>query len=71
MSLSLSIGSNESVQLNTDTAQGIKTAKLAQNQQELEAQMALNLIESSAGAINTGNLQAPTETVGQNINIKV
>ena len=68
--MSLSIGSNNtSVQNNVDTANGLKTAKIAQTQQELEAQMALQLIESAN--LTTSTVSAPTDTRGQTINIKV
>lgn len=68
--MSLAIGSesgHHNIQSNVETAQGLKTAKLSQSQQELEAQMALKLIETAS----LDNVPAPTETAGQNINIKV
>lgn len=70
--MTLSIGNIDnsqatSVQTNTNTAQGIKTAQKANSQAEIEGQMALNLI-ASAG-INS--VPAPTATSGNNINIKV
>lgn len=69
----LSIGSNNSgVQNNIDTAHGLKTAKIAQSQQEIEAQMALKLIESAnVASIATSQVSEPTATSGQTINIKV
>ena len=68
--MSLSIGNNnQTVQNNVDTAHGLKTAKIAQSQQEIEAEMALKLIESAN--LNAVSLPAPTATSGQNVNIKV
>ena len=68
--MSLSIGSNNSgVQNNVESAHGLKTAKIAQTQQEIEAQMALQLIESAN--LTTSTVSAPTDTRGQTINIKV
>lgn len=43
------------------------TAALAKNNQELEGQMALQLIQSA----NTSSLPAPTGVSGNNVNIKV
>ena len=65
--MSLSIGNTDAVQSNVDTAHGIKTAQKAKSQQELEGQMALNLIQSA----NVNAVPAPTATSGNNINIKV
>lgn len=65
--MALSIGNTDNVQTNVSTAHGIKTAQNAKNQQELEGQMALNLIASA----NVNQVPAPTATSGNNINIKV
>lgn len=64
--MSITIGNNEAVQGNTQSAHGILTAKKAKGQQEIEGQMALNLIQSAS--VNT---QAPVGNSGHNINIAV
>lgn len=64
MSITLS-NTTDAVQTNTSSAHGVLTAKKAKNQQELEGQMALNLIQSAS--INT---QTPVGNSGHNINIK-
>jgi len=66
--MSLTINSHDSVQTNTETAHAIKTAKLAKNQQELEGEMALNLIQS---ATNVQTVSPPVGNSGHNINITV
>ena len=68
--MSITIGSTDSAQTNTETAQGVLTAKKAQSQQELEGKMALELIQSATAAI-TQSIPAPTNNAGQTINIKV
>ncbi|WP_286267301.1 hypothetical protein [Thalassotalea atypica] len=68
--MSITIGSTDSVQTNTETAQGVLTAKKAQGQQELEGKMALDLIQSATAAI-TQPVPAPTGNAGHTINIKV
>ncbi|MFD2166729.1 hypothetical protein ACFSJY_10715 [Thalassotalea euphylliae] len=65
--MSLTIGNTDPVQTKAGTATELKTANLAKNQQELEGQMALNLIQSAAPAA----VQPPTASSGNNINIKV
>ncbi len=67
--MSITIGTTAPLLTNTDTAQGVLTAKKAQSQQELEGQMAIDLIQSATAAI--ANVPAPTPTSGNNINIKV
>ncbi|WP_286232474.1 hypothetical protein [Thalassotalea sediminis] len=65
--MSITISDNvDSVQTNTTKGGGVLVAKKANNQQELEGQMALKLIESAS--INT---QTPVGNSGNNINIKV
>lgn len=66
--MSISINSNNSVQMNTESAVAIKTAQKANNQQELEGQMALKLIQS---ATTVEQVAAPIGNSGHNINIKV
>ena len=67
--MSISLNNTEGVQTNITTGHGLKTAKLSQNQQELEGQMALKLI-ASAGSV--GSAALPTiGNSGHNINIKV
>lgn len=63
MSITLSSAA-DAVQSNTSSAHGVLTAKKAKDQQEIEGQMALNLIQSAN--INT---QAPVGNSGHNINI--
>ena len=66
--MSLTINSNNSVQTNTETAHAIKTANLAKSQQEIEGQMALNLIQSAT----VGQaVSPPVGNSGHNINISV
>ncbi len=66
--MTITVGSSDAIQSNTDSAHAILTAKKAQSQQELEGQMALELIQSasidSIAPIPVGNS-------GHNINIKV
>ena len=66
--MSININSTNQVAQNTETAHGIKTAKLVKNQQEVEGQMALELIQSAD--INA-QLAAPVGNKGHTINIKV
>jgi hypothetical protein len=68
--MSLTIGNNDSMQNNTETAQGVLVAKKAQTQTEIEGQMALNLIESATSAL-TQSIPSPVGNSGNNINIKV
>ncbi len=65
--MSITFGSVNSVQTNTDSAVGLKTAGLVKNQQETEAEMALKLIETAALV----GVSAPTASSGTQINIKV
>ncbi len=64
--MSLSIGSNSSVQTNIDTGVALKTANLAKNQQAREGQMALELIQSA----NIEGLALSSGNIGTQINIK-
>ena len=68
--MTISLNNTDAVQTNTSTAQGVLTAKKAQSQQELEGQMALDLIQSAA-TIQASVPSQPNANVGQNINIKV
>lgn len=68
--MSISLNTQSAVQTNTDTAVAIKTAQKANSQQEIEGQMALNLIESAGGA-GTQSVPSPQGNAGHNINIKV
>lgn len=68
--MSLTIGNNDSMQNNTETAKGVLVAKKAQTQTEIEGQMALNLIESATSAL-TQSIPSPVGNSGNNINIKV
>ncbi|GAA0818831.1 hypothetical protein KO495_04335 [Colwellia sp. D2M02] len=60
-------GSASSVQTNTDTGFALKTANLAKKQQELEGQMAIQMIQSAS----IDNVAPASGSVGSNINIKV
>jgi len=63
--MSITIGSStDAVLANIETPHALKTAKLAQSQQEIEAQMALQLIQSAS-------IQVPSGKSGNHINIKV
>jgi len=64
--MSLSIGSNSSLQTNIDTGVALKTANLAKNQQAREGQMALELIQSA----NIEGLALSSGNIGTQINIK-
>ncbi len=66
--MSITLGSTDSVQTNTDTSHAVLTAKKAQTQQEIEGQMALKLINSAS--VDTVALP-PVGNSGHNINIKV
>lgn len=65
--------SNMSISINTPTTSSegpigeLLGAKLANNKQELEGQMALQLIQSASPAASS----APVGNVGNHINIKV
>lgn len=63
--MSININSTSSIQTNDSTAVGIKTAQKAKGQQELEGQMALNLIQSAA------IVPPPSGNAGNTVNIKV
>jgi len=66
--MSITIGSTDAVQTNTQSAHGILTAKKAQTQQEIEGQMALKLIQSAS----VENVTSPAVgNSGHNINISV
>lgn len=65
--MSISLNTTNSVQTSHESTHAIKTAKLAQSQQEAEGQMALNLIQSA----DLSSLPAPTASSGNNVNIKV
>lgn len=60
--MSISINSTSSVQTNHESAHAIKTAQLAKSQQEIEGQMALNLIQSAAPT-STGLSSNPNQIV--------
>ncbi len=66
--MSITIGSTDSVQTNTESAHAILTAKKAQSQQEIEGQMALKLIESASPEAVA---MPAVGNSGHNINIKV
>lgn len=66
--MSLEINANNPIMQSTDTSAALKTANLAKSQTELEGQMALDLIATTA--ITTPSLPT-TGNSGQNINIKV
>jgi hypothetical protein len=65
--MSLTINTSSPVQTNTETAVAVKTAQKAQSQQELEGEMALNLIASA----DINQVPAPVGNLGQQVNIKV
>ena len=65
--MSIAINSTTPAQTNTDTGVALKTAGLAKSQQELEGQMALNLIQSAV----VTNIPSPVGNTGSQINIKV
>ena len=65
--MSIALNSTSAAQTNTDTGVALKTAELAKSQQELEGQMALNLIQSAV----VTNVPAPIGNSGTQINIKV
>jgi hypothetical protein len=60
-------GPISSVQTNVDTGFALKTAHLAKNQQEMEGQMALQMIQ----AASVDSLALPVGNIGNNVNIKV
>lgn len=66
--MSLTIGSSDPVQTNTESAHAILTAQKAKSQQEIEGQMALKLINSAS--IDTAAMP-PVGNSGHNINISV
>ena len=66
--MSITIGGPiSSVQTNVDTGYALKTAHLAKNQQEMEGQMALQMIQASS----VDNLALPTGNIGHHINMTV
>ncbi len=67
--MSITIHSSSAVQSASGDALELAVAKKAQNQQELEGQMAVQLIEAAASSLES--LPAPTATSGNNVNIKV
>jgi len=67
--MSITLNNTEGVQTNITTGHGLKTAKLSQNQQELEGEMALKLIASAAGLDSV--VLPSVGNSGHNINIKV
>ncbi len=65
--MSITIGSSvDSALIKTSSPQALKTANVAQSQQETEAQMALQLIQSAT--IQVPSL--PSGNSGHNINIR-
>ncbi|MCH2057125.1 MAG: hypothetical protein MK214_11095 [Thalassotalea sp.] len=64
--MTLSVGSTGSIHVDSGNALEIKGAQMAKDQMELEGKMALDLIESA----NIQNVNPPTATSGNNINIK-
>jgi len=67
--MSITIHSSSAVQSASGDALEISVAKKAQNQQEVEGQMAVQLIEAAASTLES--LPAPTASSGNTINIKV
>ncbi|QOL25009.1 hypothetical protein LP316_11925 [Thalassotalea sp. LPB0316] len=67
--MSITIHSSSAVQTASGDALEIAVAKKAQNQQEIEGQMAVQLIEAAASSLDS--LPAPTASSGNNVNIKV
>ncbi len=57
---------NDNAVTEINTGHALKTANLSKSQQELEGQMAINLIESA----NINAIAAPVGNSGHNINIK-
>lgn len=67
--MSISIGSNDSVSMQTQASHELLAASVAKSQQELEGQMALALIASvSEGGTET---QSSNPNLGSHINIRV
>ncbi len=66
--MSITIGSSDAIQSNTNTAHGILMAKKAQSQQEIEGDMALKLINSASVE---SVAMPPVGNIGHNINISV
>ncbi|MBU2871467.1 hypothetical protein [Colwellia sp. E2M01] len=66
--MSISVGQSSSVTAQSSASAEFLTAAVAKSQQELEGQMALQLIQS-AGPVAAA--AAPTGNIGQHINIKV
>jgi len=65
--MSVSLGQNSSVASKATSGAEFLSAAVAKSQQELEGQMALQLIQSA----NPSNLPAPTGNSGFQVNIKV
>jgi len=64
--MSISLGQNNSVTAQSTSGAELLTAALAKSQQELEGEMALQLIQSASPT----NLPAPSGNSGFNVNIK-
>lgn len=67
--MSISIGSNDSVSMQTQASHELLAASVAKSQQELEGQMALALIASVGQASNEAQPSNPN--LGSHINIRV
>ena len=65
--MSITLNHSDSGQGNIETAVAVKMMQKAKQQQELEGQMALQLIDTAGQAA----VPAPTASAGQHINIKV
>ena len=65
--MSVSLGQNSSVAAQATSGAELLSAAVSKSQQELEGQMALQLIQSASPA----NLPAPTGNSGFQVNIKV
>ncbi|WP_448211645.1 cytoplasmic protein [Colwellia sp. MEBiC06753] len=67
--MTITIHGNSSMNVDSGSALEIKGAKMAKDQMEIEGKMALELIESAAASIP--NVNPPTLSSGNNVNIKV
>lgn len=65
--MSISLDQNNSVSTKATSGEEFLTAAVSKSQQELEGQMALQLIQSASPT----NLPAPTGNSGFQVNIKV
>ncbi|KGJ87650.1 hypothetical protein [Colwellia psychrerythraea] len=65
--MSISLGQSSSVATQPSSGAELLIAAVAKSQQELEGQMALQLIQSA----NVNNVAAPTGKSGFQVNIKV